>query len=266
LTFHSPVLYDTRLTRIENLYTVLINMQTPVSYLLESQNIKRSSVISAVSPWVAESIKNYPHIHGKIKIMWNGVDTTIFRPPINDRRELSVLYVGRLVPGKGLFELIDSARIVIKKNPDIFFWIIGDGILRSPIERKIAKYGLINNILLFGHISNRQQLSNIYQRAGCFILPSFHESLPTVILEAMSCGCSVIATSVGGIPDVITDRVNGILVPPRNPYVLASSILELLNNPEISKTLGRNARDTVIDRFSWEKIVSLYIQTYNQML
>jgi len=266
ITFHSSLNLDAQLTPVESLYTLLMKLQSPISYRLELNNIKYATRVTAVSPWVAEAIQNYPQNPGNIEIMGNGVDTNDFKPADqNERREKVVLTVGRLGPGKGLHDLIEAAGVVIQEIPEARFLIVGEGNLRASLEKLIHQRRLENCIQMTGHISNRARLIDLFRKASLFVLPSHHEGLPTVLLEAMACGCPVLATRIGGIPYVIQDGENGRLISPGNVRELSQGIIHLLENCQLSISLGRQAHKTVEERFSWETIGAQFVQLYRSL-
>jgi glycosyltransferase involved in cell wall biosynthesis len=176
------------------------------------------------------------------------------------------LTVGRLAPGKGLEDLIQAAGMISKRGNKVKFLIVGDGPLREPLERQTAANRLERQVILKGHISNRSELVELYRKADLFVFPSHHEGLPTVILEAMACGCPVLATEVGALPQVVTDGANGRLLPPGQPHRLADLIGSLLGSPETLSRMGVNARQTVVERFSWDQISANFLRLYEAML
>ena len=267
LTFHSMVTEDVNRTQINDFYTLLMKLQAPVSFRLESGNLKRAKSVNAVSPLIARDLRRYPNCPPKIEVSWNGVDVESFKPLATGiTNEKLVITVGRLAPGKGLEDLIDAASIVVKSDQEIKFQIVGEGTLRPSLLNRVREYGLENNVRLTGQISDRPSLIDLYQKSALFVLPSHHEGLPTVVLEAMACACPVLATRVGGIPWIIQDGENGSLIPPADPTILAEKILALLADPEYLKQLGRQARRTIESRFSWQCIGDWYIDQYRSLL
>lgn len=265
LSFHSTVRDDVRETQLNSGYTLLMKLQAPISYRLEVENIKKATVVNAISPRVAEALRNYPHCPPDVPVVWNGVDTTIFHPEQEKpSRRGSILSVGRLGPGKGLEDLIKAISLIPKLDTPIT--ILGDGPLRSSLEADVKAYGLTNKVRFVGHITDRNQLAGFYQQACLFVLPSHHEGLPTVLLEAMACGCPVLATRVGGIPEVIQDGINGQLVPPKEPHQLAAAIEMLLADRSRLEGFGMRARQTIEQRFSWERISRTFADLYSSML
>jgi glycosyltransferase involved in cell wall biosynthesis len=267
LSVHSTIREDIAATKLDSWYTLLMKLQEPVSCWLEVENLKKATTVNAISPRVAEALQKYPHSPRNVPIVWNGVDTNIFIPrPGELRKEDFILTVSRLSPGKGLEDLIGAISSIFHLKKAIKLVIIGDGPLRHPLEQRVNDYGLNEQIRFEGHISDRNHLIGCYQKASLFVLPSHHEGLPTVILEAMACGCPVLATNVGGIPNVIEDGLNGVLIPPEDPIRMASVIQTLLANPERLNELGFQARHTIEQSFSWEIIGSKFLDLYSSML
>lgn len=267
LTFHSTVPLDTQLTPVVDLYTMLMRFQAPISYRLESANIKRAACINAISPWVAKDLQTYIDGHSKIEVMWNGVDSCFFSPEYhNTSNSNELLFVGRLAPEKGLIHLIKAFNIVIQRFPNIRLSIAGDGPLYGNISSLIRRYELNSYVRLIGHVSSRETIRSLYRQARCLILPSDHESLPGVLLEAMACGTPVIASRVGGIPDIISDGENGILVNPKAVDEIVEAICHLFENSSINKKLGQAARDTIEKRFAWSIIGEHYLNGYSGIL
>lgn len=231
-----------------------------VKYILNS-----ASKIIACSNNLANRIK---HIgEGDLEVIPYGVDIDIFFPneknnyleSKRDRPKL-ITAVGRLVNKKGFKYLIIAAEKVIKLYPQCRFQIIGDGDQRSELVELSNSLKLSKNIVFLGNIP-WNQIPDILRKTDIFVLPSIIDEkgnvdgLPVVLLEAMSSGCAVIASKVAGVPDVITDGVNGILVEPKNDNQLSQAIISLISNDELRIKLGESARDKVKSDYSWDIIV-----------
>jgi glycosyltransferase involved in cell wall biosynthesis len=131
------------------------------------------------------------------------------------------------------------------------------------VEILINRLGLRDNVLLTGF---RSDVPNLLRCSDIVVLCSETESAPLTLLEGLSSGLPVIATSVGGIPEIIQDGVNGFLVPPKDPESIANGILKLANDPKLMKRLGEAARKTILDRYTAEKVVSQYGEIYNKVV
>ena len=210
----------------------------------------------------------------KIVMLHNGVDTLRFRPLNYSKKEIRknlgisdnskvALTVRRLVYKNGIDILLKSAEKVLKKNPDIFFLIIGGGPDLSEIKIRIQKLRLEKNIKLLGFILDKE-LPLYYNSADFFILPSKSgEGLPLVSLEAMACGLPVIATDVGGIKEIL-DTKYSIIVPPDDPDSMEKAILDL-SQRKITR-IKKGLRLSIESKHSWDKNVQNLIKIYEELI
>ncbi len=165
---------------------------------------------------------------------------------------------GRLVPVKGPGFLIQAVGQVISEHPDTYLVFAGDGPLRKNLEKDAVDMGLAKNIIFTGW---RDDMARILSVFDIFCLPSLNEGMGRVLVEAMALGKPVVASDVGGIPDLIIPGKNGFLVPPRNPGELAQQILFLIKNREEREKLGRAGKkmaSTYSDEIMVKKIAELY--------
>ncbi len=178
-----------------------------------------------------------------------------------------ILYVGRLSPEKGLYDLMYAIKILSRliKFKAI---IVGDGCLRDRLIYLSHELGIDGYIEFLGPIKWGEDLFNIMKGSDVLVLPSLTEGLPLVLIEAMSQGVPVVATNVGGITELIRDNFNGLLVRPNSPKELANAIIEIIKNVEKRENLIKNGLDTArINTFSVqigrlaEKVNSLLIKS-----
>jgi teichuronic acid biosynthesis glycosyltransferase TuaC len=208
-------------------------------------------------------------------VMYNGVDTNCFCSikKTESRKKLDlptnrkiVFSVRRLVYKNGIDTLIDSAKLVSNDNPDILFVVAGKGPNKGLIEDRIKELGIENNIKLTGFVPD-ELLPIYYNAADYFILPSASgEGLPLVLFEAMSCGLPVIATTVGGTPEIVDNMKNGVLIPPRDPEAMAHALSDLLENEEFTTVIGGKAQKKIREGFSWEENVRQLKEVYSEIL
>ena len=268
-TVHSPMRADTAASYDYNLRILALKLQTPISQRIEQRLFKQSRIVTAVARWVADELAYYGLDPADVEVTGNGYEQAFsIRPSVV--KEPAILYVGRLDIGKGLGDLIHAAAIFTRSEPETpyRFILVGKGPLESQMHKMIDDEGLGKYFELKGHISqeNREDLVLLYNRATIFVQPSHHEGMSTVILEAMACGMPVISTNVGGAPEIIQDRINGLLVPNRSPSDLAAAFLELTGDSELRSALGQNAQKTVRDLYSWTAIAKNYLACYQQLL
>jgi glycosyltransferase involved in cell wall biosynthesis len=143
--------------------------------------------------------------------------------------------VGRLVPVKGHTYLIKAIQKVVKVIPEAKFLFVGDGEIKSKLSEEIKSLDLQENIFMLG---SRNDIATILSCINVFLLPSLNEGFGMVLIEAMAARKPVIATNVGGIPEVVKYGETGILVPPKDPEAFSSAIIKLYNNPELSRRMG----------------------------
>ncbi|MBI5469514.1 MAG: glycosyltransferase [Deltaproteobacteria bacterium] len=205
----------------------------------------------------------------KITIAYNGVDGSRFSAA-NDtagiKKELGlgerskvVGIVARLDPIKNHRSLIEAMDKVVKEFPDSVLLIIGDGPLRGELTELVSRLGLEKNIRLLGTRGDVERLLSIFD---VFVLSSLSEGLPLTLLEAMASGRPIIATGVGGIPEVIENGVDGIIVPPGNTESLAKAITGLLNDRDRALKMGVMAKRKFDLRFSLDGMIRRYEEIY----
>jgi len=230
-------------------------------FIIGKSVLKHANKVITVSKETMKYVLKLGADKTKTSVIYNGVDTDYFRP-VNKRKSREklglpknrkiILSVRRLVYKNGLDTLIESVPLLTRDHPDLLFLVAGKGPSRKLIEDRIKELGIDANIKLTGFVPDRL-LPVYYDAADYFILPSASgEGLPLVLLEAMACGLPVIATTVGGTPEIIKHMKNGVLVPPRNPEAMAEALSKLLSEG-LGPALGEEARRIVENRLTWEE-------------
>lgn len=236
-----------------------------------------SSIITANSSYTLQLMSQLSKKgdKGVIRIPM-GFDSNIFKSyelnkdvVNNKEKEVIILFVGRLIPWKGIQTLIKSYTYILKYNINAQLIIIGSGPIKEELETEI-RWKNLNSIRFIDYLPI-QELYDWYQKADIFVLPSINingetEGLGLVLLEAMASGVPVIGSNTGGIPDIIEDGVNGLLVPPGDPEALADAIVRILENPEIADRFREAGLKTVHERFSWDTITDQFVGVYNEVL
>jgi len=232
---------------------------------LEAHTIKNSNKVTTVSNDCDKEVNRLYKLKNKSSVVYNGVDTDFFVSKNKESSHPIVLYTGRLESRKGVEDLIMAAKYISKINSNIKFIIIGDGPLKMNLKKMVDNFGLSNCIHFPGFVSH-EKIVEYYQNSTIYVLPSYYEGLPTVLLEAMSCEIAPIATNVQGNSELIKNGENGLLVSPKNPKELAEKIIYLIDNEQLRKKLGRNARKTVENNYSWEIIVNKFEKIYYETM
>lgn len=208
----------------------------------------------------------------------NGVDTERFRPrhglreaidgsPFNDPGLWLVGTVGRLQAVKDQVNLVRAVAQAVGASGEarakLRLLIAGDGPQRAEVAAAIAGSRLQDHVWLAGV---RDDVPNILRGLDAFALPSQVEGISNTILESMACGLPIVATRVGGNPDLIDEGITGLLVPPSDPPALCNSLLRLFADPVAAQRLGRAARAECERRFSLDRMVADYAAVYDQLL
>ena len=171
--------------------------------------------------------------------------------------------VANFYPTKGLPFFIRAIPYVRDEFPEACFVIVGDGQQRPELERLTAELDLNSCVLFLGQ---RDDVPQILPLFDVFVLPSVKEGLPYALLEAMAAAKPVVATAVGGVPEVVVDGQTGLLVPPRDPEALAQAIITLLRNPGRARAMGEAGRQRVLEHFTVERMVAETERVYQALL
>jgi glycosyltransferase involved in cell wall biosynthesis len=170
--------------------------------------------------------------------------------------------VGRLVPIKGHTWLVRAVARVLVEFPQTCVVLVGDGPLLGELKDLAAELGISPHVVFLG---TRHDIPECLAVLDLFVLPSLNEGMGRALLEAMAVGCPVVATRVGGIPDIVADGTTGLLVPPRDDRALAEAILTLLWDPSRRAAYGEAARRHVDGRFDVETMVRNIERLYDEV-
>jgi glycosyltransferase involved in cell wall biosynthesis len=203
----------------------------------------------------------------QIEVVPNGVNIDKFKPLNKPKTENLLLFVGRLHPQKGLLTILESLQHL---HTSIQLKIIGPSLDSIFIRKIIEKVQLINkktnHKVDYLGAKTGEELVKWYQKASLLVQPSLSELFPMVTLEAMSCGTPVVATNIGGIPEIVADYKTGILVPPNDAVKLAEAIQFLLDNEKIRIKFGEECRKRVVENFSSEAVAKELFKIYKKMI
>ena len=176
----------------------------------------------------------------------------------------NVLFLGCLGKRKGTYDLIEAMPKVINACPDVHFYFGGDG----EVEKcylKCSEKGITDHVTFLGWVKGKEKI-DMLKKCSIFVLPSYHEGMPMSVLEAMSYGLATISTAVGGIPQIIKDGKDGILIKPGNREQLSNKLIVLLQKPSLKEQLGKAGRDKIAEKFSSDHAVSDLVKVYQNVL
>ena len=229
-----------------------------------------ATVVIATSRAVARRFSWAP---AKIRLVPNGVDLKRFAPRPSSgalRARLEVppstpiaVSIGRHVAEKGYRHLVDAAALVEGTKPGVHWILVGDGEIRSELESQARRLGLASSVHFTGW---RDDVADVLALADVFVLPSESEGFGRVLVEAMAMSRAVVATAVGGIPDIVLDGETGLLVEPANPVALAGAVRALLADPARAARLGAAGRARAESTFSLGAHVDAVERVYAEVL
>jgi glycosyltransferase involved in cell wall biosynthesis len=221
-------------------------------------------------------MSQFSYAPDRVVVIHNGVDPVRFHPAADDARRAARRLVGQTLEGepwgddvllactvarlsrqKGLFELIGATAMIVKRLPDARVVVIGEGELRRRLGEQARSRGLDHFFFLAGALP-RPRVAEWLAASDLFILPSRYEGGPaTALMEAMACGCAVVATDVSGVSELISDELVGRLVPAQNVPALATAVVDLLADPAHRAAMAGSARQAVIENFTIAKCLEL---------
>jgi glycosyltransferase involved in cell wall biosynthesis len=211
--------------------------------------------IIAISESIAQQLKAGGVPEERIKIIYEGIDLALYpaeddASTLSPQTKLTVGAVAHLSPEKGLNHLVDAAALIPRVRERMRFVIVGDGECRPELEAQVKARGL-EGCFEFAGFQNRP--AQYVKSFDIFVLPSLSEGLSSAILTAMASSLPVVATKVGGIPELISNEQNGILVPPADAAALARAIERLADEPARRREMGRAGRVRMEGRFTLER-------------
>jgi glycosyltransferase involved in cell wall biosynthesis len=178
-----------------------------------------------------------------------------------------LLFVGRLASNKGLLTLIDAFASFSRRHAEARLVLVGeDGGMAGAVRERARAAGVGDRVRLLGHLASDARLAGLYRGARLTVLPSAYEAFGLVLLESMAEGTPVVATSVGGIPEVVEDGRSGLLVPPGDAPALEAAIERLWTDRELAERMGRYGRTEVVPRYRWELVAERLDAVYREVV
>ncbi|MBY0523240.1 MAG: glycosyltransferase family 4 protein [Gemmataceae bacterium] len=247
--------------------------RTPLYYAIDRLCLPRFEKVICVSADLHDSCLASGVAADRCLLIENGIDTTEYartqgradaRQRLNiPAQRLVIGAVGRLSPEKGFDILIRATHQLLNRGMDVELHVIGEGDDEARLRRLIQELGIEERCRLQGFHS---ELRPFYEAMDVFVLSSLREGLPNVVLEAMAMEVPVIATAVAGVPRLIQDGCNGVLIPPRECEPLLEALARLLDDPQCREALSKAGRQTVETRYSFDQRTRRLQQVYDQLL
>jgi glycosyltransferase involved in cell wall biosynthesis len=260
-TFHNP---------LPNHSDILKNWVTLTSARAIGRIVDHLIVISRFIEM--DTIKRLHLPEGKVTCIYNGIDPVVAHELFDTgelKREWGVPEgrpligtIARLIPQKGIQYLIEAAALLKNEAFDFRMLIVGDGPFRQQLEELAVGVGVRENLLFTGF---RRDIPEIFAMIDLFVLPTLEEGMSIAVLEAMRAGKPVIASRVGGVPEIVT-KETGILIRPADPKALAAAIQQLWSDAETRKRMGDAGREQVTNDFTLNKMAEKHYYLYKQLI
>lgn len=178
-----------------------------------------------------------------------------------------LLFVGRLASNKGLRTLMEAFSRLGRTHPELSLVLVGeDGGEAAALQEDIRRRGLGERVRWVGFVPEETLLASAYAEATALVLPSEYEAFGLVLLEALAQGTPVVASRVGGIPGIVQDGENGLLVPPSDPPALSEALERILSDPVRARAMGASGRVHTVPRFTWDRVAEDLSRLYDQVL
>ena len=239
---------------------------------MEGVSIEKADALMACSANIADFTAAYYGIEReRIDVVHCGVDADAFRPGSPQDRfqdRPTVLFVGNIAANKGIDTAFAAVLKIRSKYPNIRFQILGTGDdgLQEDLQRWAHSVGLGASVEFYGFVE-RSRLPEFYRRANVFCSPALYEGgVANVYLEAMACGCPVVASLAGGAPEAVTDDETGLLVPPGDRDAVAAALDQLLSNRALAAQMGEAARRRIGEYFAMDKYIHRVLRNYQKAI
>lgn len=220
------------------------------------EKIEASTFVRAISQYARTQLTNAcsKEQWSKIEVAYMGVDLDLFSPPAwraNDG-PFEIISIGRLAPVKAHHILIEAVQSLVTGGRSVFLQLVGDGSERQRLERMVDERG-IRDYVLFHGFKRPDSIRETCLRADVFALPSLAEGVPGVLMEAMAMEIPCVSTRIAGIPELIRDGIDGLLVEPGDANGMAAAIARLADDPQLRLELGKSGRHRIQDKFDLRK-------------
>ena len=232
---------------------------------LTGQLLRSADWINGVSTAsLTQACQLVPEIVSRSSVIFNGFQACRVAPAVLPFAPPRLLCLGRLARQKGFDVAIRAMRSIKDHFADVRLVVVGDGPERAQLEQQIAELGMSKQVELVGWVTP-EEIPAVINTSTMVLMPSRIEGLPLVALQAAMMERPIVATRVGGLPEIIVDQQTGFLVEPEDSDGLAQAVVHLLDHPDVAAQIGRAARRRVAEIFSWDRCVSAYDEIYRHL-
>jgi glycosyltransferase involved in cell wall biosynthesis len=231
--------------------------------------VREAAGVTAVSGYIAQCVREL--VDRDVRVIWNGGDERFFYPRVRAESRAAlglpdaariIAFAGNVLAQKGVFDLLCAVAALPEKQ-DVLVAIAGTGPDSEAFEQQARAAGV--RVHMLGRLSS-EQVASLFTAADLVTLPSHAEGLPNVVCEAMLAQCAVVATTVGGTPEIVEHGRTGLLVPPRDPAALSAALQSVLSSDDLQDRLARGAREFALANLTWRVSAKKYEAFYREIL
>lgn len=236
-----------------------------VADTLAARVLRDADAITCCSQAVYEATtRRAPELTSRMGVIANALPTPALEGATPPREARGIVFVGRLVPEKGLAWVLPGLRGILQSLPGARLVVVGEGPLRGELEQRVTALGLRASVEFVGHVPS-ERVPSLLQQAAVVVIPSLSEGFGLVALEAALVGRPVVASRVGGLPEVVLHAETGLLVRPGDVEGFAAAVRFLLEHPAEAERIGRAARERALEAFGWEPYVDAFDGLYRRL-
>jgi len=210
-------------------------------------------------------LRRHVEPEGRCETLLLGVDQARFFPSSEPKEEKTIVFAGRVTKEKGIFDLLLAVKQVKRVCPDVVLTVVGGDWTGGEFSKRVASLNLTDSVRMLGPLPN-QLIPDVMRESSVFCLPSYGEGTPVSVMEAMSCALPIVATRVGGIPDIVAHNQTGLLVDKGDIQGLAAAIILLLSKPAERTRLSHAARKFAWEHFNGEKSADCLVKLYDELV
>jgi colanic acid/amylovoran biosynthesis glycosyltransferase len=239
--------------------------EDPAGFLMRDK-VRAAHLIIAISSYGRSQVmrSSTPRDWGKISVVRLGVNMNEFAPSEKNARRpgpFEVICVGQLAPAKGQHILLRACASLIRDGHPLLLRLVGDGPDRKDLEESAAALGISGSVIFHGAQSHNRVLE-LYRQADAFVLASFAEGVPVVLMESMALELPCVATAITGVPELIRNEVEGLLVPASDADALAKAMVRLMDDPALGRSLGMAGRKKIAADYNLSRNIELLAETF----
>lgn len=236
-------------------YGIYVRGEQGIFSMISKYILRRAKIVNTISPSFTNHIKSLNIYTYTIRPMISFSESDIRhekRSFGNDK--IKLLYVGRIVFDKGVFELVKAVRNLKENGYNIHLNIVGDGTDKNKLQDLVSSYSLNDDVSFIGMISDKEKLIEIYDTSDIFVLPTYHEGFPRVIYEALIMHMPILTTFVGSIEYLMKDNYNCIRLEVKSIESISLAVEKLIKNPELRNSIAENGKQTIVDYLKDKKM------------